>query len=231
MNRRILVAEDEADIAGVLADYLQAEGWQPELVADGARALELALTRPPALLLLDLNLPGLDGLEVLRSLRRHSQVPVVVVTARVEELDRLLGLELGADDYVCKPFSPREVMVRIKTVLRRAGAAPAGPSLGLSVDPAQWQARLDGRALDLTRTEFLLLATLARWPGRVYSRSQLLQAAWTGEADASERTVDSHVRNLRRKLAAADPGHEWIRSVYGVGFCLEPRVDRFTGTA
>lgn len=222
MTRRILVVEDEPDIASVLVDYLRAAGFEPVHLGDGRSALQTALADPPALVLLDLMLPGLDGLQVLQALRERSSVPVVMLTARVEEVDRLLGLERGADDYICKPFSPREVVARVKAVLRRGGTPAASPA-GLQLDEAQGAARIDGAALELTRKEFGLLQALAARPGRIFSRAQLLDLVYPDALDANERALDSHVKNLRRKLAAVDPAHEWIRSVYGVGFSFEPR--------
>ena len=221
---RILVVEDEPDIASVLVDYLRREGFEAEALADGEQALARILHAPPALVLLDVMLPGRDGLGVLKALRETLATPVILLTARVEEIDRLLGLELGADDYICKPFSPREVVARVKAVLRRSpppAASTTTASAGLHLDAAQWQAILDGTPLNLTPKEFALLQTLARQPGRIFSRRQLLELAYPDELDASERAIDSHVKNLRRKFAAVDAGRDWIRSVYGVGFALE----------
>ncbi len=233
---RILVVEDEADIASVLQDYLRRDGFDAQCLHDGALALAQIRHAPPALVVLDIMLPGLSGLDLLRALRSGppalSELPVVLVTARVEELDRLLGLELGADDYLCKPFSPRELVARVKAVLRRSRARPlpdGGPwpdaaeaaAGGLLLDAAQWSASLGGQALQLTRKEFELLHTLARNPGRILSRARLLELAYADDLDASERAIDSHIKNLRRKLAGAAAGHEWIRSVYGVGFVFE----------
>ncbi|ROZ64422.1 response regulator [Ramlibacter sp. WS9] len=221
----VLVVEDDADIASVLVDYLQRDGFRTQQTGDGAQALAMIQRSPPQLVLLDVMLPGLDGMEVLKALRRDSSVPVIMITARVEEVDRLLGLELGADDYVCKPFSPREVLARVKTVLRRVLPASERAEPPLVLDAQRWQASLRGRALELTRTEFQLLQVLARQPGRIYSRAQLLALAYPDALDTSERAIDSHVKNLRRKFAALDPGHEWLRAVYGVGFALEPPAD------
>lgn len=224
MAARILVVEDEPDIASVLVDYLRGGGYEAEAIGDGQEALASILRSPPALVILDIMLPGLDGLEVLKAMRRSLATPVVLLTARVEEIDRLLGLELGADDYVCKPFSPREVVARAKAVLRRvapAAAAAADAAAGLRLDAGRHQAHLGGRPLNLTPKEFVLLQMLARQPGRIFSRRQLLELAYADDLEASERAIDSHVKNLRRKFAAADAGHEWIRSVYGIGFALE----------
>ncbi|MFT4268027.1 MAG: response regulator [Xenophilus sp.] len=225
MNIRVLIVEDDPDIASILGDYLRHAGYEVEHAADGRAALEGILSAPPDLTLLDIMLPHLDGLAVLREMRRHTQRPVIMLTARIEEVDRLIGLDLGADDYICKPFSPREVVARVRAVLRRSHQAPvgtgAGSSAGLVLDESRWQASLRGEPLALTRREFRLLDVLARTPSRIYTRAQLLDLAYEDDADVTERAVDSHVKNLRRKLAAVAPDHEWIRSVYGVGFCLE----------
>ncbi len=218
---RVLIVEDEHDIASVLLDYLRHAGFEAEHIADGRAALARLLADPPDLTLLDVMLPGLDGLSILRQLRPRSAHPVILVTARVEELDRLLGLELGADDYICKPFSPREVVARVQAVLRRSGQAAAS-SRPLALDERNWSASLLGHPLALTRREFRLLQALARHPGRLFSRAQLLDLAYEDTQDVNERAVDSHIKNLRRKLAHAGPGRDWIRSVYGVGFAFDP---------
>ncbi len=219
----ILVVEDEPDIASVLVDYLRHEGFAPQHVDNGTAALDCILRQPPALVLLDVMLPGRDGISVLQAVRQHSQVPIIMLTARVEEVDRLLGLDLGADDYICKPFSPREVMARVRTVLRRSLPSPSAhtPPSALVLDRENRSASLHGQLLNLTAKEFELLRTLATSPGRVFARSQLLDSVYSDDLDASQRAVDSHIKNLRRKCAAIDPNHEWIRSVYGVGFVLE----------
>lgn len=218
----ILIVEDEPALAEVLRDYLCRDGLAAEVLADGRLALERLRRQPPDLILLDIMLPGLDGLSVLRELRKQSDLPVILVTARVEELDRLIGLELGADDYVCKPYSPREVVARVKTVLRRF-QRPALPAGGmLRIEAEAWSASLAGQRLDLTPKEFRLLAALVAKPGRVLSRSQLLDSICEDNLEASERTVDSHMKNLRRKLAQVRPEQELIRSIYGVGFMYEP---------
>lgn len=215
----IFVVEDEPDIASVLVDYLRAAGFDAQHFADGESALQALRSVPPQLLLLDLMLPGLSGFDILREVRQAGSLPVVMLTARVEEVDRLLGLDLGADDYICKPFSPREVVARVRAVLRRSQPQPAAGRLQLH--PDQWRGTLDGGDLELTRKEFALLEALAARPGRVFSRAKLLELVYPDDLDASERALDSHVKNLRRKLAARDPAHEWIRSVYGVGFSFE----------
>ncbi len=223
---KILLIEDEPDLAAVLLDYLLRDGFDAAVEADGAEGLARIRRAPPDLLLLDLMLPGLDGLSILREVRKTSELPVIMVTARVEEIDRLLGLELGADDYVCKPYSPREVVARVKSVLRRsrprqqAAVDPHQPP-PIEIDAEGWQASLMGRNLALTPKEFLLLQALASRPGRVFSRARLLDLIYEDNLDVSERAVDSHMKNLRRKLHRIDPEREIIRSVYGVGFVLE----------
>ena len=216
MNSTIMIVEDEPELAAVIADYARAAGYVPTVHGDGAQALAAIRAAPPDLIVLDLMLPGLDGLALCRAVRAFSEVPIVMVTARVEEIDRLLGLELGADDYLCKPFSPRELMARIKAILRRAGAAAAAPALVL--DQAARRIALHGRALDLTPSEYAILAALARRPGQVLSRAQLLDAAQADNFDANDRAIDSHVKNLRRKIDGAAPGLEPIRSIYGLGY-------------
>jgi two-component system response regulator BaeR len=221
MTAELFIVEDEPELAALVADYAQAAGYAATVFGDGALALDAIRRRPPALVVLDLMLPGLDGLSVCREVRRFSGVPIVMVTARVEEIDRLLGLELGADDYLCKPFSPRELMARIKAILRRVppAAAPA-PAPAVEVDEAARRIRIHGRALELTPTEYGILAALARRPGQVFSRAQLLDAAREGNAnlDVADRAIDSHVKNLRRKLDAALPGVDAIHSIYGLGY-------------
>jgi len=217
MNSTIMIVEDEPELAAVIADYASAAGYLPTVHGDGAQALAAIRATPPDLIVLDLMLPGLDGLALCRAVRAFSEVPIVMVTARVEEIDRLLGLELGADDYLCKPFSPRELMARIKAILRRAGSGDVAPA-ALLLDEAARSVRIHGRALDLTPSEYAILAALARRPGQVLSRAQLLDAARADNLDATDRAIDSHVKNLRRKIDAAAPGLEPIRSIYGLGY-------------
>ncbi len=216
MNPAIMIVEDEAELASVVADYARAAGYAPTVFDDGAMALEAIRRAPPALVVLDLMLPGLDGLSVCRAVRAFSDVPIVMVTARVEEVDRLLGLETGADDYLCKPFSPRELMARIKAILRRAGLPAAAPVL--AVDEAARRVALHGQPLELTPSEYAILAALVRRPGQVLSRAQLLDAAQADNLDSNDRAIDSHVKNLRRKIAAVAPELEPIRSIYGLGY-------------
>ena len=216
--KKILIVEDEAKLAALEADYLRAEGFEPHCIANGLEVVPWVRAHAPDLILLDLMLPGRDGLDVCRELRTFSDVPIVMVTARVEEIDRLIGLDLGADDYVCKPFSARELVARVKAILRR-GRMPLGASLVL--DDERHRATLDGRELDLTPVEFRLLRTLAATPGRVFSRDKLLEHLYADHRVVTDRTVDAHVKNLRRKLEEARPGQEVVRSIYGVGYKLE----------
>jgi two-component system, OmpR family, response regulator BaeR len=174
-------------------------------------------THTPELILLDLMLPGRDGLEICRELRGFSDVPIIMVTAKVEEIDRLVGLDLGADDYVCKPFSPRELMARVKAILRRG----RGTAAGLVLDEKAHRAELDGRSVELTPVEFRLLRALAAAPGRVFPRERLLERLYEDHRVVTDRTVDAHVKNLRRKLEEVRPGEDLVRSIYGVGYKLE----------
>lgn len=217
MSGAIFIVEDEPELAALVADYVRAAGFEPTVFGDGAQALAAIREAVPALVVLDLMLPGLDGLALCRAVRAFSMVPILMVTARVEEIDRLLGLDSGADDYLCKPFSPRELVARIKAILRRTGVA-ASPVV---IDGAARRAAVHGRPLDLTPTEFDLLAALARRPGQVFSRAQLLELLRQDNLDATDRAIDSHIKNLRRKIDAAAPGLDAIGSVYGVGYRFE----------
>lgn len=221
MSAAIWIVEDEPALAELMADYVRAAGFVPTVFGDGALALAAIRADAPALLVLDLMLPGLDGLSLCRAVREHSEVPIIMVTARVEEIDRLLGLELGADDYLCKPFSPRELVARIKAILRRARTQGPAPEQVLTIDAASRRAFVRGAPLDLTPSEFDLLAALARRPGQVFSRAQLLELAYQDKLDVHDRVVDSHVKNLRRKIEALAPGLDPIASVYGVGYRFE----------
>ena len=215
--KTLLIVEDEPKLAALIADYLNAAGYETHRIADGREVVRWVRSHAPDLILLDLMLPGRDGLEICRELRGFSDVPIIMVTAKVEEIDRLIGLDLGADDYVCKPFSARELVARVKAILRRGRA----PLSGLSLDEATHRAELDGRELDLTPVEFRLLGTLASAPGRVFSRNKLLERLYADHRVVTDRTVDAHVKNLRRKLEEVRPGQELVRSIYGVGYKLE----------
>ncbi len=223
MQAHILIAEDEPKIAALLADYLGAAGMQVSVVANGDEVLPAVTRLAPAALVLDVMLPQRDGMSICRELRQTSSLPVIMLTARVEEIDRLLGLELGADDYLCKPFSPRELVARVKAVLRRSAPALApqdGPPR-FEVDDHRMRASVGGQRLDLTPVEYRLLATLLRHPGRVYRRDELLDLVYDDYREISDRTIDSHIKNLRRKIDTVLPGRPVIHSVYGIGYRLE----------
>ena len=218
----ILVVDDEPKIVKLARDYLQRQGYQVATAADGPTALAIARREKPALVVLDLNLPGMDGLDVCRALRRDSGVPIIMLTARVEETDRLIGLELGADDYITKPFSPRELVARVRAVLRRARGDLQAPYLiragDLEIDLAGHRVTRNGEALELSRTEFNLLSVLAQHQGQAFSRAQLLQRLHGVAFDGYERSIDAHIKNLRRKIEP-DPGNpSYVETVYGVGY-------------
>jgi two-component system response regulator BaeR len=208
----ILIVEDDVKIAALLADYLADAGWRCTRIGDGRSAVAAARALQPDLMLLDLMLPELDGIEVCRQVRAFSQLPIIMLTARIDEIDRLLGLDTGADDYVCKPFSPREVVARVRVHLRRSGAGAGAPQL--LVERSTMRILHAGAALALTPVEYRILAELLEHPERVYSRQQLLDFAHEDQRDINDRTVDSHIKNIRRKL----PDSECLQSVYGVGY-------------
>jgi two-component system alkaline phosphatase synthesis response regulator PhoP len=214
----ILVVDDEPRIVQLVRDYLEHGGFTVLTAADGPSALRTARTGRPDLVVLDLSLPGLDGLDVARSLRRDGVVPIIMLTARTEESDKLVGLELGADDYMTKPFSPKELVARVRAVLRRAEGL-ATPSdvirVGSSVelDASRMEARFDGRRVDLTRSEFQIVSAMARQPGRVFTRAQLLDAVRGVAFESYERAIDAHIKNIRRKI-----GPRYIETVFGVGY-------------
>ncbi len=218
---RILIAEDEARLASVMADYLSASALQARIVDRGDLVMAEIEQWQPELLLLDLNLPGVDGLTLCKQIRASSTLPIIMVTARVDEVDRLLGLELGADDYICKPFSPREVVARVRAVLRRSGPQPTASQQPLQLDHAGRSASANGRPLSLTDVEFRLLEHMSARPGRVWSRAQLLDQVYPDQREVSDRAIDSHIKNLRKKLESAAPQMRWIHSVYGVGYRFE----------
>ena len=222
MSERILVVEDEPKLAGLLRDYLVQEGFEVSVLHRGDEVEPWVRGHPVDLVLLDLMLPGKSGLDVCKALRASAEVFIIMVTARVDEVDRLLGLGLGADDYICKPFSPREVVARVKAVLRRS-RRDASPQEGLILDDAAYKASISGHDLDLTAVEYQLLKVLASHPGRIYSRDQLIDAMYRDERVVSDRTVDSHIKKIRRKIAAVAPERELIHSLYGVGYKYEPQ--------
>ncbi len=219
--QRILIVEDEQRLAAILADYLHAAGFVTHWLGEGRGVVSWVREEPSDLILLDLMLPGRDGMEICKEIRTFSTVPIIMVTARVEEIDRLLGLELGADDFICKPFSPREVVARVRAVLRRTMALIA-PIPGLVLEESTLRACLDGHNLDLTAVEFKLLALLLARPGHIFSRDQLMERIYADQRIVNDRTIDSHVKKLRRKMELVEPGCDLIRSVYGVGYKFEP---------
>jgi DNA-binding response OmpR family regulator len=224
---KLLVVDDEPQIVKVVKAYLEKAGFTVITAADGPSALAIFEREKPDFLILDLNLPGMDGLDVCRSVRRTSNIPILMLTARVEEADRLIGLELGADDYVVKPFSPREVVARVRTILRRTSTGPAKPGTvqvaDLIIDPEQHTVSLAGRQVDLTPTEFAILLVLAQSPKRVFSRLQIMQAAQGDAFEGYERTIDAHIKNIRLKLEPDPKKPVYIHTVFGIGYKLEVR--------
>ncbi|WP_342118647.1 two-component system response regulator CreB [Pseudoduganella sp. OTU4001] len=227
-EKTILIVEDEAAIAESIAFALRKEGFEPRHVTLGEQALAVARERAPALVILDVGLPDISGLDVCRRLRQFSDVPVIFLTARSDEIDRIVGLEIGADDYVTKPFSPRELVARVRVILRRAGAgngapAPAAPDRAPRFELRAPEARIlfAGQALDLTRYEYLLLKTLVEHPGHVMSRAQLMDRVWSDAPDTLDRTVDAHIKSLRAKLRTIDESADPIQTHRGMGYSLQ----------
>ena len=220
--RTILVVDDEAEIVRIVRDYLERAGFTVVTAASGDEALRVAHQQRPDLVVLDLGLPVIDGLDVARALRRDGEVPIIMLTARADESDRVAGLELGADDYISKPFSARELVARVRAVLRRSDAArsaDAAVSAGsLVLDPERMQTSVDGRRVELTATEFALLLRMARQPGRVFTRAQLLEAVHGVAVDSYERAIDAHIKNIRRKLESDPRAPRIIQTVFGVGY-------------
>jgi len=220
--KEILVVDDEPRIAEICRDYLERAGFKVTMAGNGADALALARTKKPDLVVLDLGLPELDGLDVTRALRKHSNVPIIMLTARVEESDKLIGLELGADDYLTKPFSPRELVARVRAVFRRTDIGPGRGDViragDVTIDVPAMQAKVGKRAVDLTSTEFELLAMMMRQPGRVFTRAQLLDGIRGEQVESFDRAIDAHVKNLRRKLEPDPRSPRYVLTVYGVGY-------------
>jgi two-component system response regulator BaeR len=219
--QRILVVEDEAKLAQLAADYLHNAGFSAEILSHGDAVLPAVKQKMPDLILLDLMLPGKDGLTICRDIRSFSSVPIIMVTARIEEIDRLLGLELGADDYICKPYSPREMVARVKAVLRRLqpqSSAAVTQADVLALDADRFRVSAAGREIELTAVEFQLLQALYRRPGHIFSRSSLMDMIYPDQRIVSDRTIDSHIKKLRKKLAELMVGEELIHSVYGAGY-------------
>jgi DNA-binding response OmpR family regulator len=218
----VLVVEDEIEIARVVRDYLRNAGFEVIVVGDGGSAVASVRSAKPDLLVLDLGLPGRDGLDVAREIRRWSDTPIVMLTARGDETDRIVGLEIGADDYVVKPFSPKELVARVRAVLRRTRTAARGDEIvragDVEIDTAKMRVSVAGTQVDLTPTEFQLLATLAREPGRVFTRSQLLDAVHGVAIESYERAIDAHVKNIRRKIEPTPGSPRYVVTVHGVGY-------------
>ena len=220
--KQILVVDDEPRIAEIARDYLERAGFKVAVAGNGADALAFARTKRPDLIVLDLGLPQMDGLDVTRTLRKQSNVPIIMLTARVDESDKLIGLELGADDYITKPFSPKELVARVRAVFRRIDAAPERGDVirvgDVTLDKRRMQVTVGTQAIDLTATEFELLATLARQPGRVFTRAQLLDAVRGVEVESFDRAIDAHVKNVRRKLEPDPKNPRYVLTVHGVGY-------------
>jgi two-component system alkaline phosphatase synthesis response regulator PhoP len=218
----VLVVDDERQIAAIARDYLTRAGFTVDVAADGATAVEIARQKRPDLVVLDLGLPRMDGLDVARALRRESDVPIIMLTARVDETDRLKGFDVGADDYMTKPFSPRELVARVSSVLRRARYDPERAShfhvADLSIDTARLRVERAGTPIDLTPTEFQILLALARRPGRILTRAQLLDVVRGSDVESFERAIDAHVKNIRRKLERDSRRPRYLLTVYGLGY-------------
>jgi len=222
MTEKILIVEDEIKLAVLLADYLQASSFAVFTLSDGTQVEAWVRGNKPNLIILDVMLPGRDGMEICKDIRAFSRVPIIMITARVEEIDRLLGLELGADDYICKPFSPREVVARVKAVLRRVRDGQAISAQGLVLDEHTYRATLQGLDLELTAVEFKLLHLLVEHPGRIFSRQHIMDRIYSDERFVSDRTVDSHIKKIRRKIETVDPQSTLVQSVYSVGYKFAP---------
>ena len=220
--KQILVVDDEPRIAAICRDYLERAGFKVVIADNGADALTLARTKQPDLIVLDLGLPKMDGIDVTRALRKRSNVPIIMLTARVDESDKLTGLELGADDYLTKPFSPKELVARVRAVFRRIDIGPGHADViraaDVTLDVPRMQAKVGVRAIELTSTEFVLLAMLMRQPGRVFTRGQLLDAVRGEQVESLDRVIDAHIKNLRRKVERNPGKPRYIVTVYGVGY-------------
>lgn len=216
----ILIVEDEVKLASLLADYFSQSQYDATCIHHGGEVIEWLKTHRVDAVLLDVMLPGKDGMQLCKEIRQFSDVPILMVTARIEEIDRLLGLELGADDYICKPFSPREVVARVKAVVRRTSNNLMQSSKNLTLDEQRYIAKYNEQALELTAVEFQLLKPMSREPGRIFSREQLMQNMYSDNRVVSDRTIDSHIKKLRKKLNEISPEQELIQSVYGVGYRL-----------
>lgn len=228
MKAKIAIVEDEPRLASLLKDYLEQSDYDATVWADGTEALAAFREELPDLILLDLMLPGTDGLSICRDLRKTSNVPIIMLTARIEEIDRLLGLEIGADDYICKPYSPREVVARAKAVLRRTISSQGVSGIDqveskLLINQQSATITVEGQTASLTAVELKLLMVLYQSPGRIYSRDQLMKRIYEDNRIVSDRTIDSHVKKLRQKIEQLNPELEFIHSVYGLGYKYEPQ--------
>jgi two-component system response regulator BaeR len=227
-SKHILIVEDEEKIASLLGDYLKAADFRTSTQNNGDRVISQIKKDPSDLILLDIMLPGKNGIELCREIRQFSNVPIIMITARVEEIDRLLGLELGADDYICKPFSPREVVARVKAIFRRLHAKPLSQNLvigSICLDDKAHQVMIDKQVLDLTPNEFGLLKVMMSQPNRVFSRNELINRIQGYDFEGYDRTIDTHIKNLRKKIAERLPGQEIISTVYGVGYKFSASFD------
>ncbi|MBD1228725.1 two-component system response regulator BaeR [Xenorhabdus griffiniae] len=224
----VLIVEDEPKLGQLLVDYLQSADYQTQWLKRGDEVIAHVQKYHPHIILLDLMLPGLDGLSICRELRKFSDIPIVIMTAKTEEIDRLLGLEIGADDYICKPYSPREMVARVKTILRRCYRPKEiiSEQGALTIDEKHFQARYLEQTLELTPVEFRLLKIMSGQPGRVFSRDQLLNNLYDDHRIVNDRTIDSHIKNLRRKLEQLDGDKSFIRSIYGLGYRWEAEICR-----
>jgi two-component system, OmpR family, response regulator BaeR len=224
-EQSVLIVEDEQKIAGVVRDYLERFGFKTSWLDQGDKVISCIKEKKPDLILLDIMLPGMDGIEICKEIRKFSQIPIIMMTARIEEVDRLIGFELGADDYICKPFSPRELVARVKAVLKRSQFIPQGEELVLGpvrVNESTRQVSINDQEIKLTPNEYGLLVVMIRHPGHVFTRNELLNQVQGYRYEGYDRTVDSHVKNLRKKIARIFPDLDIISSVYGVGYRLNP---------
>ena len=221
MSQHVLIVEDEVKIASLLQDYLRQSGFETDCLYNGSEVESWLAENTTDIVLLDLMLPGKTGVEICKDVRKNSALPIIMITAKVEEIDRLLGLELGADDYICKPFSPREVVARVKAVLRRTDNIESLSDKGLVLDTETYKANVNGQNLDLTAVEFQLLKVLSDQPGRIFSRSVLVDKIYNDGRVVSDRTIDSHIKKLRKKIADVLPDVELVHSLYAVGYKFE----------
>ena len=223
MKKTVLIVEDEKKLANILIEYLNKDGFITKHIASGSKVIPWVKKNNPDLILLDLMLPEMNGKKICQEIRNFSSLPIIMVTAMVEEIDRLIGLELGADDYICKPFSPKEVIARVKAVLRRSDPdyIKSSQSMGFQVNPDQYLITLSGQKLDLTPVEFRLMSMFIEYPNRVYNRDQILNKVFDDGRIVLDRTVDTHIKNLRQKLKAVNPKSDYIRSIYGIGYSFE----------